>query len=192
MGSAVAFGIAAIANEFIPFFFGKGYDECIILTVVLAPVLVIKAFSLTARLEYLVPYKREKEYISSILVGAVIDLILNSLLIPRLGAMGAVLGTLFAELGACIAQYWIVSRSINVRSTLIKCLIYMAFGLVMLGTVRFIAGFIALRAFYKIVIEVAVGAFIYLSLCWIYWKISGNPIKDILLGARKKPVTEET
>lgn len=56
----MACGISAISKEFTPFFFGKGYDECIRLIIALSPVLVIKGLSEIARMQYLIPNHKEK------------------------------------------------------------------------------------------------------------------------------------
>ena len=66
----VAFGIAAVAREFVPFFFGPGYSPCVSLTQVLSSVILIKTISFTIRYQYLIPCKKEKYYISSVMVGA--------------------------------------------------------------------------------------------------------------------------
>ena len=185
VGTAMAFGIAAIAYEFEPFFFGPGYEECINLTVVLAPVLLIKSFSFTARYQYLVPHKKEKEFIISVIAGAATNLALNLVLIPRLGAMGAVVGTLFAELVACVFQYVSISKYIKLNTTLLKLSIYVVFGIIMVFAVRIVAK-ANVNIVVKLILEVISGVIVYLSLCLLYWKITGNHIAKTIFHAVKK------
>ena len=52
------FGIVSISKEFIPFFFGPGYDECVMLTKVFSIVLIIKAFSHIMQTQYMIPFKK--------------------------------------------------------------------------------------------------------------------------------------
>lgn len=182
VGIAMAFGIAAIANEFEPIFFGPGYEECILLTVVLAPVLIIKAFSFTARYQYLIPHHKENSYTISVLIGAVVNLGANSLLIPSYGAMGAVLGTLCAELSACVWQYLSVRKTIILRKTMVSCIAYFIFGLLMFGAVRSVS-LLKLNLYLKVVIEVLTGVVVYLLSCEVYWKLSGNEIRQVLFGS---------
>ena len=181
VGTAMAFGIAAIANEFEPLFFGPGYEECILLTIALAPVLIIKSFSFTARYQYLIPHNKEKEYIASVIAGVFVNLIANVLLIPGLGAMGAVLGTLLAELSACIWQYVAIGKYINIGQTLQKCAVYMFIGIIMFTFVRFVAS-IEVSIVIRIAIEIISGALLYAALCSIYWRVSGNMIYGYLFG----------
>lgn len=179
---AMAFGIAAIAKEFEPIFFGPGYEDCILLTVVLAPVLIIKSFSFTARYQYLVPHHQEDSYTISVLIGAVVNLVVNCLLIPSYGAMGAVLGTLCAELSACVWQYLSVIKTITLRKTMVNCISYFMFGLLMFGMVRLVS-LLKLNLYLKIVIEVLTGVIVYLLSCEIFWKLSGNSICKVLFGS---------
>lgn len=57
---AIACGIVAVSKEFIPFFFGDGYEPCIVLTIVFSPILLFKGFSVIARTQYLIPMKMER------------------------------------------------------------------------------------------------------------------------------------
>ena len=113
VSSAMACGIFAISVEFTPLFFGSGYDECIRVIMMLSPILVIKGLSLVVRMQYLIPNQKEKIFIESVFWGAGINLIVNLLLIVRLGALGAAIGTMAAELVSCFLQYKKMYKSRN-------------------------------------------------------------------------------
>ena len=174
ISAAMCCGIAAISKEFTPIFFGSGYDDCVILIVVLAPVLFIKGFSFISRNLYLIPSHLENRLTASVIVGAVVNLIVNMLLIPKLGALGAVIGTLVAELVACLWQYKSVIPKINCTKAIIIGITYFIIGVVMYVAVRFIADHLNLTLLPKLVIEVIAGAFIYGLMCIIYWVLSKN------------------
>lgn len=178
---AMAFGIASISNEFIPIFFGKGYDSCIILTIVLAPVLVIKGVSNTVRTQYLVPMKMEKIFTQSVLVGAVINLIFNLILIPKIGAMGAVIGTLLAELVSCIWQLICMKKYIKLNRNIFNCCVYLIFGIIMFICVRGCALFHK-NLLIQIAFEIIVGGLIYIILCIIYWLKTNNEMYKVIFG----------
>ena len=135
----MCFGISAIAKEFVPVFFGKGYDECIILIMLLSPVLIIKAVSNTVRTQYLIPLKMEKFYIKSVILGAIVNIIFNALFISKLGALGAVLGTLLAELIACIWQFIEIKKYIQIKKYYFKYFNYLLSGMIMVLLVRIFA-----------------------------------------------------
>ena len=179
---AMAFGIAAISNEFIPFFFGKGYENCIMLTIVLAPVLIIKGYSNTARTQYLVPLKLESVFIKSVFAGAVTNLIFNLMLIPRLGAMGAVIGTLLAEIVSCIWQFVYMHKTINLKKCLLNSFVYFVIGLLMFVIVRLVSH-VPAHNIVKIVCEIISGGVFYIVSCIIFWKFTKNEMyKTVFSG----------
>ena len=61
----------------------------------------------------LVPKGREKAVLVSEIVGAVTDVLLNMLLIPRYEAAGAAMGTLAAEFMVLFIQYLALRREID-------------------------------------------------------------------------------
>lgn len=171
--SAMAFGLAAIANEFIPIFYGPGYDTCILLMIFLSPILIIKGYCYIARMLYLVPAKKENVYIGSVIAGAITNLIANSILIPKYGAFGAVIGTLISEFVSCVWQYLFMMKYINYVRHLLSSLVYMVFGIVMYVTVRFSVRFLS-NGLLGLFEEILIGAIIYLTLCIVYWLITKN------------------
>lgn len=174
LGSAMAFGIASIAKEFIPLFFGNGYEDSVILTILLSPVLIIKAFSFTARYQYLVPNNKEKDFIVSVLIGAFINIVFNVIFIPKLGAMGAVLGTIIAELCACIWQFIVINKYIELRETILRCLTYTVLGVLMLIVIRIVSFVLPNNMILKIFVEILTGIVFYLISCVFVWKKDNN------------------
>lgn len=174
VSAAMCCGIAAISKEFTPFFFGSGYDECVVLIIVLAPVLFIKGFTFISRSLYLIPNHYENKLTTSVIAGAIVNLIVNLLLIPHHGALGAVIGTLIAEAIACMWQYRFVITKVHCLKSISIGFIYFAFGILMYFAVRIASSCIDFELFPKIIIEVIVGAFIYCLLCFAYWACSNN------------------
>lgn len=186
IGIAMTCGISAISNEFVPWFFGKGYDSCIVLIIVLSPVLLVKGLSNTVRTQYLVPLKKEAIFTKSVIIGAIVNLIVNLMFIPKLGAMGAVLGTLLAELVACIIQFFAIKGEIKFREVMIRSMIYLCFGMVMIGFVRCVS-YIEVNIWIKLLVELGTGVIVYSGVCIVFWKKTNNSIyKDMFLPIIQK------
>ena len=115
ISSVIVFGIMGISPEFVPIFFGEGFDPCIILLQVLLPSCLFSAFSNVIRTQYLIPKERDKEYIFSVIFGAVVNLIVNFICIPVLGSIGAAIGTVIAEFAVLIYQIISVKAFINIK-----------------------------------------------------------------------------
>ena len=56
------------------------------------------SFANIIRTQFLIPSEKDKEYLSSVIGGAVVNLIANTLLISKIGAIGATIGTILAEI----------------------------------------------------------------------------------------------
>ena len=69
------------------------------------PTLLMIGLTNILGLQMLVPLGREKVVLWSEIAGAVTDVILNAILIPRMASAGAAIGTLAAELVVLIVQY---------------------------------------------------------------------------------------
>ena len=188
---AIACGIAAISKEFIPIFFGKGFDECIVITIVFTPILLAKGFSVIIRTQYLVPMKMENEFIKSVVFGAVINLIFNFVLIPSYGALGAAIATVIAEFAACILQFLSIrDKRLGIRKLFVQTVQYIGIGLLMILVVR-ITALLQLNIIVKLVLEIVIGAVFFCSITIIFWIKTKNKFYEIFVKQiikRNKPV----
>ena len=184
ISSAMAFGIAAISSVFTPLFFGDGFDECVRLIVFLAPVLVIKAMSQTSRMQYLIPNHKESVFIQSVIAGAIINLVVNYILISKYGAIGAVIGTLSAELLVCVWQYIMINRYDRFNLRPWRLVIYLILGAIMLFGVKGMSKVLyCLNISNTIIIllaEILCGAIVYSIMCVCYWKITKSDMLQII------------
>lgn len=112
--SSVCFGLMGIAKEFVPFFYGNGYQPCVNLFYILLPSCCFIAFANVIRTQYLIPHKLDVIYIKSVIWGALINFILNIILIIRLQAIGAAIATLITEIVVCIYQAIKVNKILNI------------------------------------------------------------------------------
>ena len=174
ISAAMCCGIAAISKEFTPLFFGSGYDDCVILIIVLSPVLFIKGLSFIARSLFLIPSHMENKLTASVVIGAIVNLFVNLALIPKLGAVGAVIGTLVAELVACMWQYKTVIPRVNCIKAVFVGITYFVIGIGMYMIVRLVANQLNFALLPKLIIEVLIGAITYSIICLFYWCISNN------------------
>ena len=165
--AAVSFGIAAIANEFVPFFFGKGYEPCVLLVYWFVPVLIIKTLEDIICSQYLIPAHKDNLYIAALFGGAAANIVSNYFLIKQFTALGAVLGTLIAEAVVLIIQLCNV-KEIPFLRLFLKQFQYIVFGTIMFITVRFSVQFIGLSDALKTVVMVVIGGSVYILLCFIW------------------------
>lgn len=158
MVTSIGFGIIGVSEEFVPLFYGKGYDICILLFAILIPSRFFMAFANVIRTQYLIPFKMDTAYIISVIGGAITNLALNILLIPRLGCVGAAYGTLAAEVMVCLLQCYAVRQQLPIKKLLKKSVPFVITGFVMCMTLIIIPviGNAVLSLFLKILIGIVI------------------------------------
>ena len=98
MVSAMAFGVAAVADRFAPLFYGEDFRYSGTLMIPLAFTLIMIGFANVIRTQVVLPQKRDHIFVKSVCCGAAVNLAANICLIPVMKSMGAVAGTLLAEM----------------------------------------------------------------------------------------------
>lgn len=157
---ALMYGICAIATFFVPIFFGEGYDLVVPLLIVISPILVIIGMSNVIGKQYLLPTKQQSAYTSSIVTGALVNFILNLLLIPRLNAIGASIATVLAEISVTAVQCWHIRKQIDLWEYIKPFFRYFVLGLIMFGVVKGV-GTLLPPGVLSLVIMVCIGTIVY-------------------------------
>lgn len=189
-GTALCFGIIAICNEFVPLFFGDGYERCIELLDLLSIVVLIKAISNVLRTQCLIPMEKDIQFNLSVIIAAIINIIFNYIFIPKYGAMGAVYGTLIAE-NVVLISYLLFSRSmIYSKAIIFPSIGFIISGIIMLISVDSIKRMIALKInsdLVMLIVEVLIGACIYCILTLLTYFITKRHIRLLIdVTAREK------
>ena len=112
------FGIISVSEEFVPKFFGQGYDKVAIIMNVISPIMLLIGISGTIGTQFLLPTKRQKAFTLSVVYGAVTNFVMNFVLIRRFGAIGAAIGTVIAELVVTSVQLYFVRKVFKIKDNL--------------------------------------------------------------------------
>lgn len=100
------------AKEGIFFLSGDNYVGAIIPMQMIMPTLLLIGITNILGIQILVPTGREKIVLYSEIVGAIVDVIINALLIPVYASTGAAIGTLIAEFAVFFVQIYILRDEI--------------------------------------------------------------------------------
>ena len=180
MVSAMAFGVAAVADRFAPLFYGADFRYSGTLMAPLAFTLIMIGFANVIRTQVVLPQKRDEIFVKSVCSGAAVNLVANSCLIPLLGSMGAVIGTLLAEMTVPTVQYIILRRELPYRKYLSYVGIYAAIGGVMLACVKGIGCLLPEESWINLGIQTLTGIAVYGILCLLWWKKSTGSVRKVL------------
>lgn len=165
---AMSFGIAAVSEDFIPWFFGEEFLPCVSLINIFAPVLIIKTLSSILQTQLLISTSNEQIYIRATFAGAFVNLVLNITLIPKYGAMGATIGTLVAELVVLLVEAIQSIQLFNIFVQIKANLIYGLAAICMMAGVFAVKQMIHFTYFANLIVEVVVGGAIYTGIVLIY------------------------
>jgi O-antigen/teichoic acid export membrane protein len=180
IGSAIAFGLIGVSEVFTPVFFGNGFEACSALIQLLSITVFFMAWANVTRTQYLIPMKKDKIYIVSATTGAVVNLIFNLILIPRMAAIGAAIGTVLAEFSVMVVQIMMINKEITVAKYIAKSTPYLIIGVIMLIVVNAIGenGKIGILT---LTMQITIGGIIYVTLAFGYLHVT----KDEMLGLFK-------
>ncbi len=100
------------ARQGILFIAGAAFENSILPMQVIMPTVFFIGITNLLGMEILVPLGRENTVLYSEITGAVVNLIVNILLIPRLASVGAAIGTLAAEFAVLVFQFTALSKEV--------------------------------------------------------------------------------
>ena len=100
----MALGLILLAKPFVILFSGQDYIPAVTAMNIISPILVSIGIASITGTQVLPAIKKEKVTLTSYICGATINVTLNFIFIPKLGATGAAIGTLFAETTVALIQ----------------------------------------------------------------------------------------
>lgn len=101
------------AKQGIYFLSGSAYAGSIVPMQIIMPTLLFIGLTNILGIQMLVPLGRERVVLYSEIAGAVVDLVLNALLIPRFASSGAAIGTLAAEFVVLVVQFVALRKDVT-------------------------------------------------------------------------------
>ena len=101
---ALAFGIAGVSKSFSVIYYGKEFERCGTLLMMISPAIVFYAASNILRNQYLLPKDMDRVFVTATVSASILNFVLNSIFIPVYGALGAVIGTVGAQFGELAYQ----------------------------------------------------------------------------------------
>ena len=169
IGVGCVFGMIAVIDEFVPVFFGDGYEPVSFMIKVMSPIIIIIGISNCLGSLYYSPSGRRAQSAKYIIIGSITNLIMNLCMIPMFGANGAIVSSLTAEL--IITILYITNSGEYFKTIYLVKYSYkrvIAGGLMVIG-VRVVSKHMLDNDFVKLLVEIFVGIMIY-GICLLVMK----------------------
>ncbi len=172
----LAFGISAIASNLVYLYLSDKFLQVIPILMIESIVIILIAWSNAIGIQYLMPTEQNKVFNYSVILGAIINIILNFPLIILWGAIGTAISTIISELAVTIYQIWSIREQINLKNLFSDFYKYMFSGILMFLIV-FIINKNYVPTWTHLMIEITIGMISYSVLLLI---LKPNLIKIIL------------
>ena len=158
---AMAFGLAAVGLHGVPYFYGRGFEPVGPAIMIESAVIVIIGWSNAIGVQYLLPTDRVKEYTHSVILGSIINVILNFPLMKIWGLYGAMVSTVLSEIVVTGYQFWTIRTEVLFARMFINFWKYILSGIIMFIPV-FWLNIKVHTSWISILFEVVIGIVIYL------------------------------
>lgn len=134
IGIPMMFGLMGVSSTFIPLFLGPGYNDSVELLVIFSALVFIVGESYVIGVSYLVSTEQQNIYTVTVTIAAVVNVLMNLLLIPITGAIGAAIASVAAEFVALVLQivYCVFKKGFSVWMFVIPLGKYIFSGVIML------------------------------------------------------------
>ena len=186
MGIGICFGLIGVAPRFIPIFLGPGYDRVVTMLMLMSPIVVIIGVSNCLGSQYYTPSGNRRLSARFIIIGALVNLVLNLILIPRFWGYGAIAASLIAETVITVLYLIFCKGYLKVQTIVEEGWKKLAAGLLMLAVIKVLDRFIV-PDFPALLAEVAVGFSVY---CIVIAALHDTFLTEIvfgkIIGKRKK------
>lgn len=159
-------GCIVMSPILIHIFCGNTYEPSIITLQIIAPIIIAIGISNLIGMLILYPLGCIRIVIYSTCIGALINVLLNIILIPKLAQNGAAIATVFAEVGVTLTQFIIAKKYVRFRLFTMRYIIYILSTLVMFASCGIVVK-LDISEYVKLILVPSLGVFIYGSLLYI-------------------------
>lgn len=180
----LVFGICAVAKEFVPLFFGTGFDLVVPLLYTLAPYIIFVSWANVLKTQVLLPNNKDMTFVVCLILGAFVNVVLNYCLIGTSGAVGAAIATTISEGLIAVSETVALRKLIDVKRYLIQGLPFILFGFLMFSVIH---DLYVLNDIITLICKVMIGAIVYLVCSWLYiYRFYPDVITSLKVFRRKK------
>ena len=186
----ICLGLIVVAPEFVPIYLGNEFVTTGSIIQYLAVTLIFVSWANVIRTQYLIPKEKDKIYIISVILGAIVNFVINMILIPRLQTIGASIGTIFAEFTVMFVQTIAVRKELEIKKYVIYVAKFLVSAIIMTIIIVGIK-YIIDNKYLVVIMQIIIGAMIYflLNYKFILNNIQYIPILNKFYAKRKGAIS---
>lgn len=165
LGIPIMFGLIGISYNLVPWFFGKGFDKVSILIIMFSPLMIVIGMNYMMGTQ-LLAIGEQKIYTLSVVLGLILNVILNLMLIKEFLSLGAVVASVLAESLVALVQFVYIKKFISLKNLFLMSKKSFLSGFVMLMVLLFIEQKI-ISSFINTILLILLGIIIYIGILLI-------------------------
>ena len=165
----ICFGLIAVSHIFIPIFLGNDFYKSIYVVYMLSPTIIFISFANVIRTQYLIPYEKDNIFIFSVVGGAILNIIMNIILIPYLYSIGACIGTIMAEFFVVAFQTYFTKKELPIKDYFSYAFEYFYKSIIMF-LFAISVNLLPINNYVKFVLSIVCGVIVYIILNFNYIK----------------------
>lgn len=160
------FGLIGISKVFVPLYLGNEYIETSKVIYYLCPLVLITSLNSVLGVQLLLAVKKDVEYIRCTVLGAVINIALNFVLIPKYGIIGACITSLLSEFVVLILETFYSYRFLHLKQIAYSFIRYFGCSIVIL-IICLIVSMFNVSNIIKLVLQVCFSVLFYFLLLYL-------------------------
>lgn len=162
----MAFGLIGICRNFIPWFYGPGFERIELMFYFGAWLMITLAWSSIVGNQVLISMKRDKQFTIAVTTGAVMNVIFNFMLIRKFGGVGTTISSVIAEFTGMFIMVYFVRDIVNTKQLFKSTPKYFISAFIMFLVV-FYVGNLVNQTIFGTIIQVVVGILSYISIMFM-------------------------
>lgn len=182
LSSAIMFGIIVYGTDFSVLYFGGEYEYTGKLLAILSFSFPLMAWNSVIRTQFYIPKNRDKEYTFSVIIGAVMNIVLNMILISKFDASGAAIATVVSYFVVTVLQLVLAHKDINIGEVLKECATPLAIGIIPFVLMISIKPFFS-NTWGALILQVCFFLVIFAVITTLYWFVTKD---SILISLKNK------
>lgn len=115
MAMPMMLGIFCISRQFIGWYLGPEFSATAIAMMILSPIILLNTLAGISGKQYFTATNQISILLRAYVTAAVINVIINAILIPQYGYVGAAIATILSSLTSVITQYWFFIKQLQVK-----------------------------------------------------------------------------
>ena len=177
----VIFGLIAISQDFITMFLGNDFCHSAYIVDWLCVTILFISFANVLRTQYLIPKEKDNIYVLSVFSGGIVNLIANLILIPKMSAVGASIGTILAEFVVFAIQSFSLRNNLPIKKYFGYAVAYCLKGAVMFVAIMIVTKLLLNEGppVFRVIAQMSLGSTVYLLL-------NINYLKSLLFNRKEK------